>query len=56
MATLVLWTAAVARKKADWVLGRSVLGNGVLVLSCFRVRVATKLGNVLKCLNNSYGE
>jgi hypothetical protein len=53
MATLVLWTAAIARKKADWILGRSVLENGILVLGCFDVRVATKLGNVLRCLNNS---
>jgi hypothetical protein len=54
MATLVLWTAAVARKKADWVLGRAVLENGILVLACFEVRVATKLGNALRCLNNSF--
>jgi hypothetical protein len=54
MATLVLWTAAVAGKKADWVLGKSVLENGILVLSCFDVRVATKLGSVLRCLNNSH--
>jgi hypothetical protein len=53
MATLVLWTHAVVRKKPDWVLGRSVLENGILTLSCFGVRVATKLGNILRCLNNS---
>jgi hypothetical protein len=56
LATLVLWTAAVASKKADWVFGRSVLENGILVLGCFSVRVATKLGNSLRCLNNSHTE
>jgi hypothetical protein len=54
MATLILWTAAIVRARADWVLGRSALENGILVLSCFDVRVAMKLKNVLRCLNNSH--
>lgn len=54
MATLVLWTAAITRVKADWTVGRTALENGILILSFFDVRVATKLGNVLRCLNNSY--
>lgn len=50
MATLVLWTAAVARQKPDWAVGSMVLENGILTLSCFQVRMAAKLGRVLKCL------
>lgn len=48
--TLVLWTSAITQRKADWKLARSILENSIYVLSCFSVRVATKLGNVLKHL------
>jgi hypothetical protein len=52
MKTLVLWTAAAAKENAELQLRKAVLENGILIIGCLETMVATKLGNILRCLNN----
>lgn len=51
IATLTLWASIVVQEDADLDQARGFLESGIHVLSCLNVRVATKLGNVLKHLS-----
>ena len=56
IATLTLWTAAIVEQKPDYSLCGSHLEGGIAVLSSLKIKIATRLGNILKYLNTSCRE
>ena len=56
IATLTLWTAVIVEQKPDYSLCGSHLEGGIAVLSSLKIKIATRLGNILKYLSTNCRE